>query len=166
MPLSRAVHESRFGRAVRKDIPAINRGAIIEVVPISGRRWREMRRQNNGCARCNGFGVVQGDADMFERCPECKGEGTFLDNLDIRMKLLKDHVRGWEGVKLFEAGEPVCDLGFDDSGLADIAESDSEFLAVVMVCLAAGTEVERAEGKASASSPSSGSEDTQLTPTS
>ncbi len=162
MPLSRAVHESRFGRAVRKDVPAVNPGASFELVPISGRQWRELRRQHKGCASCNGFGVTRGldehGAEALVRCPECRGEGTFLDSLETRMKMLKSHVRGWDGVKLYEDGVPICDLGFDESGLQTIAETDTEFLAVVMACIAAGVEVERLEGKASASPPSDGSE--------
>lgn len=153
MPLSRGMHESRFGRAVRKDVPAVNQGASFELVPISGRQWRELRREHKGCTRCNGFGVVQTEG-VLERCPTCQGEGSFLDTLATRLELLKTHVKGWDGVKLYDAGRPVSDLAFDESGLATIAETDSEFLAIVMACLAAAVEIEASEGKASGPLPS------------
>jgi|GEM_PF-4254671 len=151
MPLSKAVFEGRFGRPVRRPVPMLNEGAHLLVLPVANRKLRTIRLQHGGCPECNGLGVVfapggDGKPDMVQ-CPECKGYNSFWDSYEVRLQFLKEHVKGAEGVKLFEDGKPVAEAPFDDTLLETIAEMDREFTAVLMTCVSAALEIEASEGK-------------------
>jgi hypothetical protein len=121
-------------------------------MPFPNRKMRALRLQHGGCPECNGLGVVfQSGSEgktVILTCPDCKGHNSFWDSYEVRLQFLEEHVKGAEGVKLFEEGKPVADAPFDHTLLEAIAESDREFTAVLMTAVTAAIEIEATEGKA------------------